>query len=97
MRLEGIENFYENLVRERVQYLSDDTLAQGSGFLEDLACVALNQLPARYYRHTIDMAYYLSPEERKAMEEAVDAALQRAVEYLEQHSGGGRPHTFHQG
>lgn len=96
MRLEGIENFYEELVRERIQHLPDEVLAQGSGFLEDLACVALNQLPARYYRHAVDMAFYLSREERREMEEAVDGALARAVEYLNGHSQGARPRTFHQ-
>ena len=48
-------------------------------YLEDVACVALNQLPARYVRHEVDLAFYIPVEERLEMERAVAQAVARAA------------------
>ncbi|MEH6470780.1 MAG: late competence development ComFB family protein, partial [Halopseudomonas sp.] len=51
--------------------------------LADIACVALNHLPPRYFRHEIDMAFYLSPTEYKEMKDKVDKAVSDAIAYVE--------------
>ncbi len=44
----------------------------------DMACVALNQLPARYVRHDVDLVFYLTEAERHQSETALAAALDYA-------------------
>ena len=47
--------------------------------LADVACVALNRLPPRYFRHEVDYVFYLSERERaendRHLAEAVDYAF----------------------
>ncbi|AJQ96855.1 late competence development ComFB family protein [Gynuella sunshinyii] len=73
-----IKNFYENLVVEELYQKNQQQLFETSE-LEDIACVALNHLPPRYYRHSVDMAFYLSRQElgemRKKVEEAVEIGI----------------------
>ena len=40
--------------------------------LADVACVALNRLPARYVRHDVDMVFYLTEQERKVINVSMD-------------------------
>ena len=54
-------------------------------FLEDVLCVALNQLPARYVRHNVDMVYYLTAEERQGMQQQIEKAVTHAIEYVSAH------------
>jgi len=77
-----IRNFYEQLVLEE---LGKRRLGEvSSDFLSDVTCLALNQLPAKYIRHSVDMAYYLSPSERAAMETRTREAVERAIAYFQQ-------------
>ena len=83
MALENIHNYYEQLVLRRIQEIigkPDD-----SDFLEDVACVALNQLPTRYVRHDVDMVYYLTADERASMEQQIEKAVPHAIEYVSTH------------
>ncbi len=83
MALENIHNYYEQLVLRRIQEIigkPDD-----SDFLEDVACVALNQLPTRYVRYDVDMVYYLTAEERENMEIQIEKAVTHAIEYVSAH------------
>lgn len=79
-----ISNYYEKLVveelgrRDALQETSDDVLI-------DMACVALNQLPSRYYRYSVDMAFYLSAKENQAMETDVKAAVDHAIDFVQTH------------
>jgi hypothetical protein len=45
----------------------------------DMACVALNRLPARYVRHDVDLVFYLTEAERQQSEMAMDAAIDQAI------------------
>ena len=76
-----IHNFYEHLV---VEHLEDNKYARDyeKEFLADLSCLALTQLPARYIRHDIDMAFFLDADERKKMNLEVEAAIDLALNYL---------------
>ncbi len=79
MILDNIHNHYEKLV-------FDEVLAQQSktgreleeGMLEDVVCVALNNLPARYVRHSVDIAFYLTMPEREQMDKLVRNAVKDA-------------------
>ena len=81
-----ISNYYEKLI-------VDELTARGSRHtfnddaLIDIACVALNQLPARYYRYSVDMAFYLSAKETQQMEGEVKEALDYAVKFVQEHKG----------
>ncbi|MGL5286418.1 MAG: late competence development ComFB family protein [Aeromonas sp.] len=82
MKLDSdIHNFYEYLV---LQALREEALAQHltPDQLADLCCLTLNQLPAHYIRHNVDMIYFLGPDKRQEMEEKVRKALKLAMEKL---------------
>jgi competence protein ComFB len=95
MNFESIHNYYERLVTAEITA----TLVERDGirdndFLEDVACVALNQLPARYVRHDVDTAFYLSSREREQMQHAVVEAVKTAFEHVTRHRGEQRPNTI---
>lgn len=82
MRLhDDIHNFYEKIVIEEIikreldkQY-NEDVMA-------DFCCTVLNQLPPRYIRYDVDMAFYLPQAERIQMEERVATAINVAIEQI---------------
>ncbi len=71
-----IGNYYERAVIERLARFSGDLDADE---LADAACLALNQLPSWYIRHSVDARFYLSQEKIVAIEEAIDRAVARAI------------------
>jgi hypothetical protein len=77
-----IQNYYENKVVGTI-----NRIAQPKGFnqeqLTDLACLALNNLPNRYYRHEVDLAFYMSAQEHTEIDERVEKAVMYAINYLE--------------
>jgi len=79
MSFEAIHNYYETLVIEYIM----NTVAKESDvdqdFLEDVACLALNQLPSRYVRHDVDMAFSLTTRERQKMQTNISKAVLNAV------------------
>ncbi len=80
--LDAIDNFYERMVADAI----DETQQPGDSadFLADVICVALNRLPPRYYRHVIDMRFYLSDQELDEMKQKVRAEVARARAYVQQ-------------
>lgn len=56
---------------------------EAKDLLADVACVALNRLPARYIRHDVDFAFYLSDAERADNAKAVDEAVSFAFEFVQ--------------
>ena len=54
--------------------------------LADVACVALNRLPARYVRHDVDMMFYLTEHERHAIEQSMEEALTYAFNFVGERS-----------
>lgn len=79
---DDIHNYYEKLVLDHV---SEQGLDQGKDpdYLADLSCIVLNQLPPRYIRYEVDMAFYLPQSERFEMQMKVEEAVRKAVEFLE--------------
>ncbi|WP_210396442.1 late competence development ComFB family protein [Motiliproteus sediminis] len=79
---ENIHNYYEKMVNDELS----QRFLEGNAdvdYLADVACVALNHLPPRYFRHEIDMAFYLSPLEFEEMRTKVKAAVDDAIEYVD--------------
>ena len=89
MPFETIHNYYERVVFKAVQEAARElSAASGTGFdadaIADMACVALNRLPARYIRHDIDLAYYLTDAERESMDQMIKAAVRFAGDFVQQ-------------
>ena len=83
MILDNIHNHYEKLVFDEVleqQAKAGKDLDEGT--LEDVVCVALNNLPARYVRHSVDIAFYLTIEEREKMSKLVTNAVKAAFKLV---------------
>ena len=72
---EQVHNYYERLVFDEVVRRSSNYQDFTNDMLADVACVALNRLPARYVRHDVDMMFYLTEQERHAIEQAMAEAL----------------------
>ena len=78
--LASIQNYYEHLVLEAIQdALGNHHAAQDADFVADLACVALNRLPARYIRHTVDLWSHIGDDDRAAMRQEVRSAVAVAL------------------
>ena len=95
MAFEGIHNYYEQLVLE--QLIEKGVSAINEDYLEDIACIALNQLPARYVRHNVDMIFYMTADEHSKMHADVEHAVKTAINYIKQHDDvENRPNTINQ-
>ena len=77
--LASVRNHNERAVYNAVAEHADHYpgLAEDPRLLADVACVALNRLPARYIRHEADYAFYLGDHAR----EDGERQLQEAVEF----------------
>ena len=58
-------------------------LAHDPELLADVACVALNRLPARYIRHAADFVFYLSERERGEIQRQVVDAVDQAFGFVQ--------------
>ncbi len=79
--LDNVYNYYEKLVLEEL----DSQLGgepKDDDFLTDTVCVALNHLPGRYFRHGVDMAFYLTSDEYVHMKKQVTQAVKDALAYM---------------
>ncbi|MBT1450880.1 late competence development ComFB family protein [Glaciecola sp. XM2] len=86
MKLDNdIHNYYEQLVLEKLDAMEIEKTNSDPDYLADLTCLVLNQLPPRYIRHEVDMAFYLPGSERQQMEMNIVKAIQSASEYLQTH------------
>lgn len=92
MGFESIHNYYEMLVNTAVrEQLADSDRLSDQDFIDDATCMALNQLPARYVRHTVDLMFYMTPDERTHMARAVDDAVKMAIRFVAEHTTLPRP------
>jgi hypothetical protein len=82
INFEQVHNYYERLVFEAVARQSEAHPGFTSDMLADVACVALNRLPARYVRHDVDMMFYLTEHERHAIEQSMAEALTFAFTFV---------------
>ncbi len=79
----GITNHYEYLVFLRIR---EQAPVEGVDLdeeqLEDVACVALNTLPPRYFRYSVDLAAHLSQEDHEKLKKDVNSAVEHAFELV---------------
>ena len=80
---ESIHNHHERAVFEAVAAAAARFPALQGDVLADVACVALNRLPARYIRHEVDLAFYLTEGERANNEQAITDAVKQAFEFVQ--------------
>jgi len=82
-QIDAIENLYEKLVAEAIDKTQqpDDQ----EDFLTDVMCVALNRLPSKYYRHSVDMVFYMAEGEMDAMKKDSLVAVKQAREFVRGH------------
>ena len=79
---EQVHNYYERLIFEEVARRSEQHQDFTPDMLGDVACVALNRLPARYVRHDVDLMFYLTEQERHAIELSLEEVLQFAFGFV---------------
>lgn len=79
---DDIHNYYEHLILERIETLKLSK-TKSTDYIADLCCLALNQVPPRYIRYEVDMAFYLPQNERQQMEMNVVNAIDKAMAYLD--------------
>jgi hypothetical protein len=79
---EQVHNYYERLVFEEVARRSSSHPDFTSDMLADVVCVALNRLPARYVRHDVDLMFYLTEHERRAIDLSLDEVIKFAFDFV---------------
>lgn len=82
-----VNNYYEQVVSEEIRrQLAGRAKEPAMDFMADVACVALNRLPPKYYRYEVDMAFYMSPNELYEVKERVAAVVKEAIAFVENHT-----------
>ncbi|MFT6188238.1 MAG: hypothetical protein ACJAW8_000299 [Oleispira sp.] len=82
-----ISNYYELVVSEEIRaQLASRVNAPAMDFMADVACVALNRLPPKYFRYEVDMAFYMSPNELFEVKQRVSQVVTEAIAFVEKHS-----------
>ena len=81
--IDAIDNLYEKLVVDAI----DETRQpdDDEDFLADVMCVALNRLPSKYYRHSVDMVFYMAEGEMDAMKKDSLGAVKDARAFVRGH------------
>lgn len=81
-----VHNYYERLVFEEVATRAHEEAHADftADMLADVACLALNRLPARYVRHDVDMMFYLTEQERHAIEQSLDEVLKFSFKFVKE-------------
>jgi hypothetical protein len=51
--------------------------------MADVGCVALNRVPSRYVRHTVDFTFYQTASERENDQRLIDDAVRYAFEFVQ--------------
>ena len=83
MKLDNdIHNYYEKLLLDHLVELRLDQ-DYDTEYLADLCCIVLNQLPPKYIRYEVDMAFYLPQTERFEMVMKVREAVTKAKAFLD--------------
>lgn len=81
-----INNYYEQVVSEEIlRQLAERENSPAKDFMADVACVALNRLPAKYYRYEVDLSFYMSSSELLEIKERVFVVVKEAIEFVEGH------------
>ena len=78
-----ISNYYEQLVTDHLWKITEEAREKEElvtqGFIEDVACLALNKLPPCYVRNPVDKGANLTEQHYQEMSEAVGKAIHDAI------------------
>jgi hypothetical protein len=88
---EQVHNYYERLVFEGIAGRVEAHPGFTMDMFADVACVALNRLPARYVRHDVDMMFYLTEPERRAIDSSLNEVLEFAFGFVLERASKMRP------
>jgi hypothetical protein len=82
---ESVHNFLEQEVFREVmeRVAAYPEFAGNVEVLADIACLALNRLPPRYIRNSVDMQFFMSNEARDKLNAAVFNAVQFAFRFMQ--------------
>lgn len=85
MDFSSVHNHHEQAVFDAVRRAAPrfPGLAGQDDLLADVACVVLNRLPARYIRHAVDMAFFLTEKERSEIDSAIDETVDYAYAFVQ--------------
>jgi hypothetical protein len=75
----AINNYYEQEVAHQIEQLSVQYPEFDDADLSDVACIALNKFPPKYYRHNIDLKFYTSATELNEIKDSVAQAIADAA------------------
>ena len=82
-----IQNYYEQLVTEQLHKLAKHVKElTHKDFMQDVACLALNDLPTRYVRSLVDLHSHFSDLDIIEMNYRVEEAINKAVILVRQRS-----------
>jgi hypothetical protein len=90
---DDIHNYYEKLMLDHLRELGLDT-EKDNEYLADLCCIVLNQLPCKYIRYEVDMAFYLPQTERFEMVTRVKEAVAKGISFLDSQDSKGNFDTI---
>jgi hypothetical protein len=79
----SIHNAFERAVYEAVLARHPHYPQITEELLPDVACVALNRVPQRYVRHSVDLAFYQTDTERIQNERSVREAVEHAFTFVQ--------------
>lgn len=77
MPMDSVHNYFERLVINEINEHYSDKF-DNYDVLADMACIALNRIPAKYIRYDIDMTFYMSTDDRIKVEKTVKKAVKKA-------------------
>jgi hypothetical protein len=85
MDFTSVHNMHEQPVFQAVTQAAEryPALAGSAELLADVACVALNRVAARYIRHDVDLAFFLTEKERVENQRAIDEAVEQAFAFVQ--------------
>lgn len=85
MDFSSVHNIHEQPVFDAVSSGAAryPALAGANDLLADVACVALNRVHARYIRHDVDLAFFLTDKERAENALAIAEAVDYAFEFVQ--------------
>ena len=91
MNFDAIHNYYESLVIAQVMETVAREGDNSEDELQDIACLALNQLPPHYVRHDDETAFFLTTRNRERMQRAIREAVLNAIQTVHAQNREHRP------
>jgi hypothetical protein len=82
MSINEVHNYWETPVQAEVLRRAGDYPEFDRDLLADVACVALNRLPVKYVRFSIDLIFYRTSHEETDSQRALMTAVDYAFSFI---------------